>query len=398
MNKIRIIFSVLALIILIVFVTFFNTSKAPLNPNIDKISEFKITQISGNGNIYHAKTPLSRKHLSLTDRVDIENMNLDSERYIMSDSHTAFEFYCFGTAFVVLPGSYLYYQPQTKEIWFYNGEYYWDMKSKAKKIDIFIRDEEETANTAPQQSITLSKSGRVRISPNWTRIWNYAGNLTFNYGSETQKLEADQHLTYRKNQRVDTSRLFHSPETISPESLIVSLKEPGSSVVNFSWKVVRGAPRYIFRLYPSNLMENVLFEKDVPTPRFNLDLLQFEDFGEFYWQVFAYDPMSDKEGSPSAMGYLKLVGALLNKEMALKPPELKIKTLDANGNLVLIEGETDMNATLYINEIPVTVNMDGTFIHTINFEKIGRNRILFKIISPSGIETIVEKFATTYDE
>jgi hypothetical protein len=388
----------MALIILIAFVMFFNTSKAPMNPKIDKISEFKITQISGNGNIYQSKQPLNRKHLSLTDRVDIKNMNLNSEQYLMSDSHTAFEFYCFGTAFTVLPGSYLYYMPQTKEIWFYNGEFYWHVKSKTKKVDIFIRGDVESTDTSPQQSISLSTSGRARISPNWIRIWNYTGKLTFNYGSDTRELEANQHLIYRKNNRVEISRLFASPGTISPENKVVSLKEPGSSVVNFSWKVVRGAPRYIFRLYPSNLMENILFEKDVPTPRFNLDLLQFEDFGEFYWQVFAYDPMSNREGSPSAMGYLKLVGALLNKEMALKPPELKIKTLDANGNLVLIEGETDMNATLYINDVLVTVNMDGTFIHTINFEKIGRNRILFKIISPSGIETIVEKFATTYDE
>jgi hypothetical protein len=42
--------------------------------------------------------------------------------------------------------------------------------------------------------------------------------------------------------------------------------------------------------------------------------------------------------------------------------------------------------------------MDGTFIHTINFEKVGRNRIVFRVISASGIETTVEKYANTYDE
>jgi hypothetical protein len=168
--------------------------------------------------------------------------------------------------------------------------------------------------------------------------------------------------------------------------------------VKFNWKAVKGAQRYILRLYSSILKENLLYEKEVVTNRLNLDLLQFEDFGEFHWQVSAYDLENNREGAPSEMGHLKLVGAILNKEKALRPPPLIIKTLDPSGNLVLIEGETEKNAQLYINDVPITVNMDGTFVHTINFEKIGRNRIDFRVISASGIETTVEKYVNTYDE
>jgi hypothetical protein len=324
-------------------------------------------------------------------------MQYSDEIYLATDRHTSFQFYCFGTSFTVLPDSYIYYQPKTKEFWFFKGKFYWKGEVKKKKVEISIKREEEL-DESPPQIITLSEAGRLHITGDWIKVWNYSGNLKFNYGSDTHDLKANNYLIYRKNKGVKESRILHSPEFISPEKKVISQNEPGDSVVKFNWKAVKGAQRYILRLYSSILKEDILYEKEVVTNRLNLDLLQFEDFGEFYWQVSAYDFENNGEGAPSEMGYLKLVGAILNKEKALKPPALVINTLDVNGNLVLIEGETEKNSQLFINNSPVTVNMDGTFIHTVNFEKIGRNRIDFKVISASGIETTVEKYVTTYDE
>ncbi|HLP46040.1 MAG TPA: hypothetical protein VK469_08840, partial [Candidatus Kapabacteria bacterium] len=148
----------------------------------------------------------------------------------------------------------------------------------------------------------------------------------------------------------------------------------------------------------SKLMENVLYEKEVDVNWIGLDLLQFADYNTLYWQVYAYDSSNERPGVPSKMGFLKINGVFINKESILKPPELKIKTLDVNGNLVLIEGVTDKNSQLYINDTLVTLNPDGTFIHTMHFNKIGKYKITFRVVSPSGKETTLEKLATVYDE
>jgi hypothetical protein len=398
MNKIRIIFLVMVFIILIVSVMMFNTSKSSVSLKIDKISEFKITQISGNGKVYFDKNPIDSERLSVAKSVDIKRMQYLDEIYLMTDRHTSFQFYCFGTSFTVLPDSYMYYQPITKEILFYRGKLYWNKELKGKEVEISIKREEQGLNEPAPQIITLSDAGKVHITGDSIKVWNYSGNLKFNYGSETYNLIDNNYLLYKNDQSIKTSQILHSPEFISPESKVISQNEPGDSVVKFNWKPVKGAQRYILRLYSSLLMEDTLYEKEVVSNRLNMDLLQFEDFGEFYWQVSAYDLENNREGAPSEMGYLKLVGAILNKDKVLKPPGLVIKTLDVNGNLVLIEGVTDKNAQLFINDVPINVNMDGTFVHTINFEKIGRNRIVFKVISASGLETEVEKYANTYDE
>jgi hypothetical protein len=205
-------------------------------------------------------------------------------------------------------------------------------------------------------------------------------------------------LTTAKNQRASTAYFFAAPGFIAPEKKEIIMDQPGDSVVKLDWKVVSGAYKYIFRIYSSSLMDNILYEKEVDTNRLSLDLLQFEDFGTFYWQVCAYDPGNGREGAPSRLGVLKLIGALFNRENVLKPPELTIKSQDVNGNLVLIEGVTDKNAQLYINDTPVQVNPDGSFIHTIHFSKIGKYKITFRVVSASGSETTLEKFATIYDE
>ena len=388
----------MVLMVLIGAVVMFNTFKSPVNLKIDKISEFKITQISGNGKVYFDKNPIESKQISLAKILDIKRMQYLDGIYLATDRHTSFQFYCFGTSFTVLPDSYIYYQPKTKEFWFFRGKFHWNKEVKNKEVEISIKREEERLDESPPQIITLSNAGRLDITRDWIKVWNYSGNLKFNYGSDTYDLKANNYLIYRKDQTVKESRILHSPQFISPEEKVVSQNEPGDSVVKFNWKVVKGAQRYILRLYSSRLKEDILYEKEVVSNRLNLDLVQFEDFGEFYWQVSAYDLENNREGAPSKMGYLKLVGALINKEKALKPPPLVIKTLDPSGNLVLIEGKTEKNAQLYINDVPITVNMDGTFVHTINFEKIGRNRIDFRVISASGIETTVEKYVNTYDE
>lgn len=400
MNKIRLIFLAVVLIILIVAGVIFNTFKSPVNPKINSISEFKITQISGNGNLYSDKIPMERKQLTLSQAVNMKRMLYPDETYLMTDPYTSFEFYCFGTSFKVLPNSYLYYQPRTKDIWFFPGEFLWKKEAKTKNIEISIKQEEENNNTdeSPPQIVTLSDAGKIKITPNSIEVWNYSGDLKFNAGGEPHSLKANYYLSMNRRQRVDTFRILHAPEVISPETKIISLNEPGDSVVKFTWRGVKGAQRYMLRLFSSNLMENILYEKEVNTHRFNLDLLQFDDYGDFYWRVSPYDPVSGREGAPSKLGYLKLTGALLNKEKIMKPPELKINTFDVNGNLVLIGGETDQNASLFINDVSITLNEDGTFFHTVNFPKIGRHLVFFKVISASGIETTVERYATIYDE
>lgn len=383
----------------------FHKFQAPMDSRMGKISGFMITKISGNGKIYLHNRPIE-EDLTALKPVDIKQMQYSESMYLKADSHTSFEFYCLGTSFNVLPKSYLHYHPQKKELHFYSGEFYWDKRfrpgTKKKSMAVYIRE--------PQHMLKLSNSGRARLGEDSTEIWNYSGALKLNVDEEEHNLTANQLLVWtispvgnqrfsRRDQtpRIQIIDILPMPRNIDPAKSDIVLNNPDDSIVRFNWRAVPGAPRYIFRLYSSNLRENILVEKFLEVNRVNLDLLQFEE-RLFYWEAFPVDPDNQREGVPSKMGEIKLVGYLLGKKNVQKPPELIIKSLTVNGNLVIIKGKADPNSQLFINGESVKIELNGEFITTRSFKGLGRKQILFRLLSPLGIETVEERYVTIYEE
>ena len=404
-NKIRLIFLIAVFIICIASLVKFNSFQAPLSPKIDRISEFKITKISGNGKIYFDKNPINTDEGGpiSAEVVNIKQMRYSGPMYFKADEFTAFEFYCNDMSFTVLPRSYFYYQPNINEIYLYSGEYYWDKKVAGKKdeISVYIRE--------PKNILTLSDAGRINIQEDLIEIWNYSSadstsesrNLTFKDGENEQmfNLKPVQLLILKENSPPKMIAILPLPESIDPERKVIELINPDDSIVRFNWKSVPGATQYVFRLYSSNLKENILVEKFTPLSWANLDLIQFEE-REFYWQVFpiSIEEGNQVEGVPSKLGYVQMVGALLGKKDVQKPPQLTIKYLTVNGNLVIIKGTADANSQLYINDELVKIDMDGEFIHYLSFKTIGPKRIFFRLISPLGVESTEERYVTIYAE
>lgn len=404
-NKIRLIFIIVVLFICIASVVKFNNFQAPLGSKLDRISEFKITKISGNGKIYFDKNPIAIDGgvPSSSGVVNIKQMKYPSPMYFKVDDYTAFEFYCAGISFTVLPRSYFYYQPSSSEFYFYSGEFYWDKKITGKKdeISVYIR--------KAQNALTLSDAGRINIQEDSIMIWNYSspkstsgsGNLIFKDGESEQtfNLKPVQLLVLRKNPPPKVFDILPLPESIDPEKKVIELKNPNDSVVRFNWRNVAGATQYVFRLYSSDLKENILVEKSTQLSWVNLDLAQFEE-REFYWQVIPVkiDEENPVEGIPSKLGHVQVVGALLGKKDVQKPPQMAIKSLSVNGNLVIIKGSADANSQLYINDDLVKIDMDGEFIHYLSFKEYGPKRIFFRLISPNGVETTEERYVTIYAE
>ncbi|UCH92219.1 MAG: hypothetical protein JSV88_18235 [Candidatus Aminicenantes bacterium] len=402
-KKIRLLFLIVVFLVFIGSLVIFNDFQSPLDPKIVKISELKITKISGNGKIFFDKRPISTdgSEFSSANWMNIKQMHYSEPIYFKADAHAAFEFYYVATSFTVLPNSYLYYQPKAREFYFYTGEFYWENEVKGKKanVTIYIRE--------PQNMLTLSDAGKIKIRENLVEIWNYSGlgsksqsrDLTFNNGEQDFILNPHQLLVLRENKSPKISNVLPLPEKIDPEDQVITLERAEDSVVRFNWKNVPGAKQYIFRLYSSNLKENTLVEKSTSESWVNLDLLQFDE-RDFYWQVHPIDVEGSEpvEGVPSKMGHIQMIGSLMAKKEVQKPPDLAIKSLTVNGNLVIIKGSADSYAQLYINDDLVKIDMDGEFIHYLSFKTIGPKRIFFRLISPQGIETTEERYVTIFAE
>lgn len=396
MNKIRILFILLVLIVSILAFVLFTRLQAPFDPNIDKISEFQITRISGTGSIYSDRNPVTGMTMSRSNIVDIKAMLHRDEMYIKADAQTSFEFHYMGTCFTVLPGANIYHQPKTKELVFHNGEYFWNREIKKKDFQISIAADDEGSENSPPMILTIPDAGRLNVNAEVTKVWNYSGNLKLNFDNQGYGLKANQMMQI-KDRQVQVFDILPPPEFISPEDKVITLSKPGDSFLKFSWRAVIGAKEYILRIYSSDLKENLLEEMILSEPRKSFSLAKY-GLNEIFWQVFPYDTDNEREGSPSRIGNIKLIGSLDEVGSVMVRPNLVITSLSTSGNMVLIKGEADKECQLFINDKPVAINMDGTFIETLTYSQIGTKTITFRLVSPKDIETNITRTVTIFDE
>ena len=308
----------------------------------------------------------------------------------MSDAQTAWEFFFEGFLFTALPGTAIRYTPQTRELILEKGEFYWERKLTGQKVEISL--------FTGGNIFKLSSSGRIRLGGKALEIWNYSGQLDFDFDGKLYHLNELQYLNSRDGGRTAPAALFPAPPFVSPEAETLALTSPNDTIVQFKWKNVQGARDYILKLYPSALRDNLLLSKVVAENAVTLDIMPFIEYSELYWEVAAFDPGRRIESAPARMGVITISSSLLKKGLLPQPPRIEVGSLSVSGEMVLIKGGTDPNAQLFIDGIAVKLDGEGRFIHTISYKSIGVKEIVFRAVAPSGLEAVLKKQVTIFEE
>ncbi|MEI6614749.1 MAG: hypothetical protein WCL37_07615, partial [Chrysiogenales bacterium] len=309
---------------------------------------------------------------------------------LKSDDQTAWEFIFEGVLFTALPGSGIRYTPQTRELILENGEFYWEKKLGRQNTEISLL---KSGNI-----FRLSFSGRIRLRDKFLEIWNYSGQVDLDYNGKTFHLQELQYLKTGGDGKFSPVSLFPPPPSISPENERIALINPGDTIIQFKWKNVRGAVNYLLKIYSSPLRDNILSSKVVAGNSIMLDILPFIEYTELFWEVSAFDEARNIESLPARMGVIKISSSMLRKGMLSQPPKIEVSSLSVSGNMVLIKGSADPDAQLSIEGIFIKLDNDGKFIHTISYISTGIKGIVFKATAPSGLETVLKKQVTIFDE
>jgi hypothetical protein len=343
---------------------------------------FQVTGISQKGNLFFDNDE--------TRLADVKTSIFSTETRLRSDDQTAWEFIFEGILFSALPGSGIHYTPQTRELVLGNGEFYWGKKRGQQITEISLL---QAGNI-----FRLSVSGRIRLSDRFLEIWNYSGQVDLDYNGKAFHLQELQYLKIGGGGKLSPINLFPAPPSISPEDETISLVHPNDTIIQFKWKNVRGANNYLLKVYPSPLRDNILSSQVIAGNNIMLDILPFIEYDELYWEVAAFDEVRNIESLPARMGVLKISSSMLKKGMLSQPPNIEVSSLSVSGNMVLIKGSTDPNAQLSIEGIAIKLDNDGKFIHTISYKSIGIKSIVFKAMAPSGLETVLKKQVTIFEE
>ena len=345
-------------------------------------SGFQVTGISEKGNVWLDSDE--------TRPVDIKTLAFVSETHLHSDAQTAWEFFFEGFLFTALPGSAIRFTPQTRELVLEKGEFYWERKLTGQKVEISL--------FSGGNIFKLSAAGRIRLGGMALEIWNYAGQLDFDLNGKLYQLGERRYMNSRDGDRITPAALFAAPPFISPEAETLALTSPNDTIVQFKWKNVQGAREYVLKLYPSALRDNLLLSKVVAENAVTLDIMPFIEYSELHWEVSAYDAARRIESVPARMGVITISSSLLKKGLLPQPPRIEVGSLSVSGEMVLIKGGTDAHAQLFIDGAVVKLDGDGKFIHTISYKSIGIKEIVFRAVAPSGLEAVLKKQVTIFEE
>ena len=386
MSKSRVFF--LAAAVLVAVTAFFWLNRPDLPPlasartSSTGVTGFQVIGISEKGNLW------------LDDEenrpVDIRTLNFVSETRLHSDAQTAWEFFFEGFLFTALPGSALRFTPQTRELTLEKGEFYWEQKVSGQPVEISL--------FKGGNIFALSAAGRMRLSAGALEVWNYSGSLDFDLDGRLVHLNELQYANSRDGQRTPPAPLFSSPPFISPEAETIALTQPNDTIIQFKWKSVQGARHYILKLYPSALRDNLLLSRVVDDSAVTLDIMPFIEFSELHWEVAAFDAARRVESMPSRQGRIVISSSLLKKGQQPEPPRLDVDSLSVSGEMVLIKGSADPHAQLFVDGSAVKMDGEGRFIHTLSYKSIGVKEIVFLALAPSGLETILKKQVTIFEE
>jgi len=386
MKKIRVIFILCSLFIAVLAFFWLTKPDFSIQTKADQkgftAKGFYLTGISEKGNLY-----VNNNEAQLAD---VKTTDFSQETRLRSDDLTAWEFFFEGVLFTVLPGGSIQYTPQTRELILENGEFYWQKQLSRQNVDLSLF---QAGNI-----LRLSDSGRIRLKNKSLEIWNYSGQIDFDYNGKAYRLQSMQFLKTLGSGKFSRGNLLPPPPSISPENEVISPVHINDTIIQFKWKNVRGADNYLVKIYSSPLRDNVLSRKVAAGNSVMMDILPLLEYDTIYWEVAAFNETENIESIPAPFGVIRINSAMLKKGMTAQPPPVDVSSLSVSGNMVLIKGSTDANAQLTIDGIGIKLDHTGKFIHTISYKSIGVKEIIFRAEAPSGLTTVLKKQVTIFEE
>lgn len=381
MKSIRFIFMILVVAVA-VLVVFLSIQSPPGHTPTDKNHPSFFMGAFGKGKLFRdveRKEPCQYSRDSFTDE----------KATLFTDHDTSLEILFSGHRLIILENSGVEINPKLNQCILIEGRAVWK-KVLDKKSDILIG--------SPDMSFRLSDSGTLETLKGKTTISNYLSPAVLSTPEAEHTLEALTCHEFNGTALVKSHEIPSAITDIDPLIESIIIREPKDALVHFTWKTIPGISEYRFRLFGSTGMTPVLLERVVASDRLIVDLLHYDTHDHVYWDVTPVLSSQGIQGVPSKLGAIEKSGRLLNRSSALLPPSLEITSLSVSGSMVLIEGIAQPDSDLYIDSTPVKKDDDGKFIHTLSYKKMGQKTIVFRLISPAEIETIIEKNVTIFVE
>jgi hypothetical protein len=221
-----------------------------------------------------------------------------------------------------------------------------------------------------------------------TDVTSFRGKTTVSTGRETVVLRDRERVSAVARTGAISPKILlpESPQPLLPaDNRIYDLKT--GDQIDLRWSAVPGAARYRLQISRSRLFAPDANEVDLDNRTETYAVVKVAREGAYFWKVATIN----REGVSSdwsAVRRFKMLAEPLRIGANTAPPPLTVSQPQQMGNLFLIFGRTDPNATVTVNGESADVDSDGSFRKTITIDRDGYAMLIVKATDASGIETV----------
>ena len=290
-----------------------------------------------------------------------------------------------GTIYRVAPDSLLeiHHQARTSS----EGK----VKMVVGRLKVFTASSASTVATDATET-SVERDSRVAVDVNSsdrrTVVAAYAGRARVRgRGGSSLVLHSQERVAAAPDGKLGTKgRIPAPPRPVSPENN-VSFDLSEDPVITLEWALPPGTVASHLQVSRSSRFPASALDVDDPARSKNTARLKGILRGTYYWRVAALDEEGvSSEWSPVRRFRLTTSGHGLPMEDHT-PPELEVEPARQMGQLFIIEGRTEVGATVTINDEPVDVDADGHFRKAIEVADDGWNDLVVAAVDPAGNRT-----------
>jgi hypothetical protein len=244
------------------------------------------------------------------------------------------------------------------------------------------------AMTASSSEFEVDYDGKASA----TRLAVHAGEASLASGENSVVLQAAERIQVAgEGEFGKREAILPSPRQLAPGDHKIFLTEDEHlSEANLVWSEVPGARGYRLQVSRNSLMSEPIQDRTLTgTTRAVLNDLES---GKWFWRVAALDG-GGEAGQFSHVSEFRVAGPESNLTQDTMPPVLEVSEFLQTGSLVIINGRTEADANLWVDNLKVDVYEDGTFTAVVRLHRDGRNQLEIIAQDPAGNETVARRDA-----
>lgn len=270
-------------------------------------------------------------------------------------------------------------------------------------VEINTTDDISTVRTPGTQVVVESESttqvGVDRSAKSQVVSLKGASSVTSITGGEAIRLASGEQVQASKEGTMSPVRKVVPPPALLTPADNQIFQGASNSKVTMTWATQPLASGYQFQVSRTRLF--AALEINVRRPQTEATTKVTSE-GAFYWRAASID---DQGGvgpfSPFRRFRIGGLGTATATDAGADrtPPTLELKRpFGIGGPNYIIEGKVESGATVFVNDLEIDVEADGTFKKVFTFEKVGTNIVVIKAVDAAGNPTVQRQTVQVAEE